>query len=225
MKNTLFTLIPAALLGVGLAVASSAFSAANAASLSFKADDQRGSDSASVDIFAEDVDGGVKFTLTVNDPNNTADLSATYLNFDDSFNTSNITRIDGALDYKLDTNKIGNGNIGKDNFDLGIQLTGTGASGGLVTSKMFTIFGTDLDVNDILGQQMAVRLQAVGSGADGGKGSAKQYGIAPTSSYLPTTPPKPFVKTSVPEPASFAGLALVGGAMAFSRRRRSNQTA
>ncbi len=222
MKNTIFTLIPAVLLSAGLAVASSAFSAANAASLSFKADDQRGSDSASVDIFAEDVVGGVKFTLTVNDPKNTADLFGTYLNFADSFDFSkNITSIDGALNYKFNTNNIGAGNIGQ-KFDLGIQLTNTGASGGLVTSKMFTILGTDLDVNDLLGQQMAVRLQAVGSGSNGGGGSAKQYGIAPTSSYVPPTPPKP---KTVPEPGSFAGLALVGGAMAFSRRRRTNQIA
>ncbi len=192
--------VPSLLLATSFALASSAFSAANAASVSFKADDQRGSDSASTDIFAEDVDGGIKFTLTVNDANNFADLRAAFIDFGSSFDQSNITSVNNVLSYSLNENNIG-GNIGR-TFDLGVELTGPGASGGLVTSKMFTVFGTGLDVTDILGEQVAVRLQAVGSDpVIGGEGSAKQYGIVPTS----VTP------TPVPEPLTILGTVVAFG--------------
>ncbi len=215
-----FSFVPALFVTTGIVLTSSVFSAANAASLTFKADDQRGSDSASTDIFAEDVAGGIKFTLTVNDPNNFADLRAAYIDFGSSFNRSDITSVDGVLSYGLNERNIGSGNIGR-RFDLGVELTGPGASGGLVTSKMFTVFGTGLDITDILGQEVAVRLQAVGPNpVTGGSGSAKQYGTAPTT---------PDTVYPAPEPFSIlgAGMALGFGALCkreYDKKQKKSKT-
>jgi hypothetical protein len=193
-------------------------STASAASLSFKANDDRGSDAVGVDVFAQDVAGGIEFTLNVNDDLvNTGDLLAAYIDFSSAFDRNNITSVTGAFNSNWETNtrNIVGGNIGQ-KFDLGVQLTDTGSAGGLVTSKTFSVFGTGLDVTDLLSQEFAVRLQAVGSNlVTGGSGSAKQYGIAPA--LVDIEPPV----ASVPEPATILGLGLVASGMVMSRRRRN----
>ncbi|RMF69325.1 MAG: hypothetical protein D6742_02855 [Cyanobacteria bacterium J069] len=173
-----------AIASAGVAVLLAAVNPADAASISFSAAEDRGSSPVDVDVFARDVEDGVEVTLKVNDSTNIGDLLAVYFNFGGTFNhkTINKSSVTGADVTKVsfDTNNIVGGNIGQ-KFEMAVQFGTTGAAGGLLTSTTFKIAQAGLTVQEFLNQTFAVRLQAVGSGPNGGGGSAKQYGTAPTA--------------------------------------------
>lgn len=228
MKNALTTW-STALASAGIVVLMAAVNPANAASLSFSASDgTRSSTPVNVDIFAKDVDDGVEVTLKVNDSNNIGDLLAVYFNFGGTFNhntlkASNVTGQD-VTKVAFNTNNIVGGNIGQ-RFEMAVQFGTVGAAGGLLTSTTFKIAQAGLTVQEFLNQTFAVRLQAVGSGPNGGGGSAKQYGVAPTA-FDPEKPPTvvPPTGTAVPEPMTILGSLAALGAGYSVKRKQAKQT-
>ncbi|MBF2086420.1 MAG: hypothetical protein IGS16_17680, partial [Thermoleptolyngbya sp. C42_A2020_037] len=206
MKNALTTW-STAIASAGIAVLMAAVNPANAASITFSASQQQGSAPVNVDIFAQDVADGVEFSLKVNDPKNIGDLLAIYFNFGGLFDTNipKTTTVTGqdVTKVALNTNNIVGGNIGQ-RFEMAIQFGRTGAAGGLLTETTFKIAQVGLTVQDFLHQTFAVRLQAVGSGVNGGTNSAKQYGTAPVAVdpvkvIEPIKLPEPEVKAPEPE--------------------------
>jgi hypothetical protein len=97
-------------------------------------------------------------------------------------------------------------------FDLAnntVKLRDTNAGSG--RADLLTFIPNSL----FTGPNQYVYLYSKFSGAEGG---FEEWAVQVKDK--PDTPPK-----SVPEPATLAGLGLVGGAMAFARRRKSSQTA
>jgi hypothetical protein len=212
----------------GVAVILAVVNPANAASISFSAaDGTRSGTPVNVDVFAQDVEDGVEVTLKVNDSNNIGDLLAVYFNFGGTFNHKTIskTSVTGQDVTKVafDTNNIVAGNIGQ-KFEMAVQFGTTGSAGGLLTSTTFKIAQAGLSVQQFLNQTFAVRLQSVGSGPNGGGGSAKQYGIAPTA-FDPEKPPEvvPPTGTAVPEPMTILGSLAALGVGYSAKRKQSKQ--
>ena len=163
----------------------------------------------------EDVTGGVKFSQT-DDPVSTADITAVYFNLgnvfpctDLSFSGSAITKTGGVQ------RNIQGRNLGQ-YFDVGATIgtaIGTPALE-LFRSFMFSVFATDLDVSDFLGQTFAVHGVNVGPFPDGGLRTSKNYGTAPDQ-----VSPEQFAPVSLPA-AGWMLIDGVGGLGAMSRRRK-----
>ncbi|MBI1392566.1 MAG: VPLPA-CTERM sorting domain-containing protein [Alphaproteobacteria bacterium] len=208
-----------ALRGFAAAVALSvvaSVSAAEAATLSFKLTDTQGSASSDTDVVLEDVAGGVKFTYTVNDPANTADLASVFFNVSGvtpALSLANIANDAGAVTgVFLNTNGTGpnglGGNIGQ-TFDIAIKIGELGSGGDFFSSFVFTILASGLDVSDFLGQTFAVRGQTVRPpNSTGGGSSSKEFGVAPGT---------PDNVVPLPAAAWFL-LTGLGGLMAAGRR-------
>lgn len=189
-----------------------ASSCAWASTVSFSLKDAKGSASSDTDVVLTDILGGVKFSYTVNDPVNTADLAAVYFDIGGSFPTGMTVGSEPIVTgFRFDTSNVQAGNIGQ-TFDIGIAIGKTGSGSDFYNSFTFDVLGTDLDVTDFFGQTFAVRGQTVGPPTAIERAlSSKQYGKAPTA-VDPVTP--------VPVPAAawmlLAGLAGLG---ALSRRK------
>ena len=200
MRNLLATSFAAGTVAVGLLTTQPA----HALSITGSANQIISNDSVpiNVDVTATDVTGGIQFTLNVNDPTNTGDMLAAYFDFANTFNSA-ITSVTGVLDWKIGTSNIVGGNIGK-TFDLGVQLSPTGSSNGLLTNAVFTVLGTGLDITDLFEQQFAVRLQTAGLQPNGGNGSSKMSGQFPNN--------------AIPTPALLPG--LIGMGIAALRKKK-----
>lgn len=178
-----------------------------------------GQASSRTDVVLEDVTGGVTFSYTVNDPVNTADITAVYFNLGNGFSYSDLTFSGSAVTKTGGTQRnIQGGNIGQ-YFDVGAAIgTAVGTlAPELFKSFVFSVFATDLDVSDFLGQTFAVRGVNVGAFPDGGFLTSKNYGTAPDQ-----VAPEQLAPVPLPA-AGWMLIAGVGGLGAMSRRRRKRE--
>ncbi len=237
MKKGILTLVPATLLSAGLALGSSIFSSANAASLSFSPTLSTG-DPIGIGITLDDGITAGKVRATVEVTSGLGDLSGVYfdllnnsllgdLTFEEvSFEGASGSPSDFISKIEQDGNVGGlgngvnmNGGSGQSVFEVGLRVGASGGrnSGGTPDDYQKIVFDighttNSLYLSDFSAENWGVRVKSVG---DNRNGSSKLVG---------TVPNQPTPSKEVPEPASLLGLGLIGGAMAVSRRR-SKQTA
>ena len=201
MTNKMIIGAAASVLAV-MAIAGSA----EAAVVSFKLDQKLSDDSdpAFTDVTLEDIEGGVKFTYTLNYDFD-GDIVAAYFNVDESVPLPNASFSSPVTGVAYNTRNVQSGNIGA-TYDIGVAIGEPGLKGGSdrFNDFMFTILADGLDVSDFLEQSFAVRVQSTG---EDGEGSAKIGGTSPGM-------------TPIPLPA--AGWMLIAGlgGLAAARRRK-----
>ena len=219
MKLSLSTLINSSLLAASVAVVSSTFSPANAATFTLT---EFTGDDAEVNLTVDQAGNNVKFTVDVNsdNTNSTGDIRGVFFNIADEsllpflkIAGRNVTTVEKDAN---NVNKAGNGNnINPEGpFDIGVEIGTPGMGKDDIQSTMFTISRSDnmfLDANlftsvtDPATQSgpkellFAVRLTSVGNFDSQRTGSSKvgvEKGVEPLKT------------ASVPEPASTAALGL-----------------
>ena len=210
MKLSLSTLINSFLLAASVAVLSSAFSPASAATLQFSIEDFTGDDSTASITLDDMVDpGNVKFTVDITGSPNDGDIRGVFFDINDlgqtflpntltvtgnqvtSFATDN----DGMLVRKGGGNQINPGGP----FEVAVEIGQPGTSEGIIASTMFTVSSSagNLTLDNFIGENFGVRLQAT----TGDEGSSKLQGMAPEKDHGGSD-------VTVPEPASTAALSL-----------------
>lgn len=205
MKNAFSNLVGSSLLAASVAFASSAFSGASAASITFDVNDFTGSD-AKTSLTLDDTGGVVKFTVNVVPNPNIGDLRGVFFNILDDSLLSTLT-VTGAnvTDFQFgpagSVNDLGGGaNVTPRSFDAGVEIGTSGIGNDDFQSTMFTVASKagPLTLNQFYNQNFGVRLTSVGTGSDR-EGSSKLEGTAPGGGT--TTP--------VPEPGTTAALGLL----------------
>ncbi len=184
-------------------------------SFDFGASQNFGSDSLrALATVNDDTAGFLTFNIAIA-PNgslpNTGDLFGVFLEFNPhpaagSFSGPDITGVaSNTLNAGGGNNLNGTiaGLVPGGTFDFALTLGSSGASGGLLTSTSFTLStnGGAVKLSDLVG--IGLRAQAVGSGPNGGGGSARLY------SANGTTPPTPN-PNNTPVPDGGATIALLG---------------
>lgn len=231
MKNIFSTLLaPAVLAAASIAIASSSFSAAQAATTSFVINDFTGADT-QVRFTLDDAIAGTgkvqfKVDYLATGSNTIADIRGIFFNIkDDSLlsglkvSGTNITASKfgpaGTIDTVGSSNNNLNGGGGSTNlFDAGVEIGKEGiGKGDDFQSTTFTLshLTKALTLDQFYSQDFGVRLMSVGSVTSRGL-SSKLKGI---SSTKPTLPRK------VPEPATTAALGLFAvGALKLTAKNK-----
>lgn len=141
-----------------------------------------------VTICAIEVDGGLRFTVTVDSSGGlTADLRGLFFNvLGDAPSSLEVSGAD-VTDYGTNTIDLGNGaNMkggGRSPYDVGVEIGTQGIGKDDIQSTSFFVPGLRLD--DVYGQEFGARLTSVGSSRGQREGSAKLAQIAPgKTAYL-----------------------------------------
>ncbi|HBL60592.1 MAG TPA: hypothetical protein DDZ80_19690, partial [Cyanobacteria bacterium UBA8803] len=202
MKGSVSLFLTAGFIGTSAFIASSSFSAANAATLSINLAEYTGDDAGASILLDDGIQAGkVKFTVNVTSPTVGGDIRGLF--FDIANNSllgglnitgntdpfSNFTQIaDGVTAAGTGNNINGGGAANPGPFDVGLAIGSAGSSGGLLqTTSFFLSHNTQsLDISQFFNQTFGLRLQATG----GSNGSSKLKGTAP-SSGTPTPTPTP----------------------------------
>ncbi|ACK69281.1 Cna B domain protein [Gloeothece citriformis PCC 7424] len=142
-----------------------------------------------VQISMEEIEGGVKFTVTETDPNLIGDIRGLFFHINDEsllkqlkVNGSDITdyefKANSVQDLGNGVNMNGDGNIHK--YDIGIEFGTQGISQDDIQSTTFIISHktVELNVEDFLNQEFGVRLTSVGQ-PNSREQSSKIFGYSP----------------------------------------------
>lgn len=215
---------------IGITALSSAFSVAQAASMSFDLSPFTGSP-AGVNVTLTDDDnlagaGKILFTVDVNEAINLADIRGIFFNVADdsilsglSVTGSNITQAKmqagSLIDLGGGNNLNGGGTPGPFDVALEIGTSGIGKDDIGLTTFTLSHSSRDLDLSLFSQQSFGVRLTSVGPTAKNRGGSSKLGGSTPI--YIPEPPePEP---TEVPEPGIVSAIALFAlGSFRFLKR-------
>jgi hypothetical protein len=234
--------LPIILATASVAIATSSFSPASAASLNFSINEFTG-DNAKVDFLLEDLaTDTVRFTVSVDQTVNKGDIVGVFFNVNNIFSvspgafTASLIDVDpdAGTANKLpsifsfdnsgsttDNNKdLGNNvnlNGGGDSktLDFGVQI-GKGGASDQGAADFFSKVVFDIKATGLTlaqFQDQSFGARLQSVGPNGG-GSSKLFGDATTPTPTPTPQPE-----SVPEPGSVLGLALIGGALKVLRDR------
>ena len=200
MKRTIPTLLGYSFVAAGVAIASSAFSPAHAASMTFSASPFTGSN-ALVNFTLDDTiagTGNVQFKVDVDKSISIGDIRGVFFNFFDDTLLSGLKLFSGtdvtatAFGPAGKVNSVGSSNNnlngdGKNNehyFDAGVEIgqEGIGGNKGDIQSTIFTLSHTSvaLSLAQFYGQDFGVRLMSVGTG-NNREGSSKLIATAPSA--------------------------------------------
>lgn len=246
MKKTLSTLITSSLLAAGVAVASTSFTAANAASFSFDMTPFTG-DSVKVRYTVDDLNnsGKVQFTVGVvtdSTYKNIGDLRGVFLNIkndsllsdlgvSDPYGAITTTKFGPAGTVETVGNAGLNGDGNTHKFDMGFEIGENGLKGGKddYLSATFTLFrksGAALGLDEFLNQEFGTRVTSVGTG-NNREGSSKLAAYSPVnySGQTPTQPPAVPPSNNggpkkIPEPATTTALGLFAVSALGTRKRK-----
>lgn len=254
MKKTLSTLLGSSLLAAGVAIAASALTATSAQAFSLFIDPQYGSSNspatgstAKLDFTFSQVGSDVLLNLGIKNTTGTVtptvttsgatastlvgvgfDLASIISSYTYSAGSSTFTSLyQNASLQPFGTFDVGIRSAGPGNFSGGNPQQGLTA--GNSTSVSFTLKGTNLTASGVEtafktglsdGSLRAVgRFQQVGGGVNySGSGSDKVLAGGLTGGGGGGG------VTKIPEPASLAGIGLVGASLAASRRRKVSQS-
>lgn len=225
--------IPSFLAATAVVISSSAFSPANAASLSFTINDFTGADTQVKFTLDDAIAGSGKVQFKVDylstGTNTIADIRGIFFNIKDDSLLSGL-KIENLAATDVTATKFGpagtvtsvgsgsnNLNGGGGSFDAGIEIgqEGIGQGKGDIQSTIFTLSHASqaLTLAQFSEQNFGVRLMSVGSGNNRG-GSSKLKGQAP---YYTPPPPPP---KKVPEPGTVAALGLFAlGALKVAKKK------
>lgn len=232
-KNKCGSLVLSSLVVTGTVLFSSIGSVASAASMGFSLGgaDNFGSEPVKADFMLTEVNGGVRFDVTVDTSVNMADLRGVFFNIKDESLLSGLTYTSGTYETKKGKNivendyitdvKIGPANQVSD-LGNGVNLNGNGAVGGFdggfevgtsgigkddLQFASFTLSHStkSLGLSDFEGQGFGVRMTSVGANREG---SSKVDGYIPPFNPDPGSNDKSD-SVDIPEPSALAALGLV----------------
>ena len=145
-----------------------------------------------VTITLEEIDGGVKFTVTETDPNLIGDLRGVFFHVDpdttDVLTGLTVTGMD-VTEYQVEKDSVqdlgngvnmnGDGNIHQ--YDVGVEIGTQGIGNDDIQSTMFIVSNPDveLDVENFADVEFGVRLTSVGSEGGNRNQSSKVFGFSP----------------------------------------------
>lgn len=170
---------------------------ASAASISFLANTQQGSDALAVDVTLTDVGSTVRFDLAVNAAaggGNIADLQGFFFDIGGTFGSGYTAVGADVTAFDADENSVNNlgGGVninggGQNAFDFGVRFgtSGIGKDDIQTTSFVFGLTGGTVSIADFFGQNVAIRGTSTGLPGSNRGGSSKTEGTVPTPSPVP----------------------------------------